>query len=378
MLNRDITDAVRHDLDSKIVLLSGPRQCGKTTLARSLFSEHEYLNYDFPSHRLAIERRTWNRQTPLLVLDELHKKRDWKRWLKGIFDVEGVRPRLLVTGSARLDMARRAGDSLAGRYFGFRLYPLDHAELAGQMGAEEVHRRLRMCGGFPEPFTVGDSQHYHRWHRTHLDIILRQDLIELEQIRDVMGIQTLVELLKERVGTPVSFASLARDLERDAKTVKHWIGVLESLYVVFTVAPLSKSIARAIRKEPKIYFYDVGMLSDRPAAQLENIVALSLRKELHRLEDTEGRDTKLHYLRTTDGQEIDFVIQIDKRKAVMVEVKTADVSPSPAFRHFARSLPSARGVQLVESVEREHSYPSGLEIRDLCRWLTSLPKELAA
>ena len=376
MVQRHLAEAIRRDVDRKIVLLSGPRQCGKTTLARSLFAGHDYLNFDHPEHRMAIQRRTWDRKLPLLVLDELHKKSDWKRWLKGIYDVEGNRPRLLVTGSARLDVSRRAGDSLAGRYFHYRLFPLDHAEMAGQMPLEEVDRRLRECGGFPEPFMQGSAGEYQRWQRAHLDVILRQDLIEMEQVRDVVSIQTLVQLLRERVGTPVSYASLARDLERDAKTVKQWIAILENLYVVFSVAPFHRSLARAIRKEPKIYFYDVGQLRDRPAAQLENIVALSLKKELSRREDALGESCGLFYLRTIDGQELDFLVQRGGEPSLMIEVKSGDAAPARGFGHFAPRLPGTKGLQLVDALDREHSYPSGLEVRRLARWLSELPTHL--
>jgi hypothetical protein len=157
----------------------------------------------------------------------------WKRWLKGIYDTEGVRPRLLVTGSAKLNTYKKVGDSLAGRYFQYRLHPFDLKEVKSSYTPEEAFARLWNCSGFPEPFIDGTQIFYHRWRRSHLDIILRQDLIDIQTVRDIKAIEDLIELLKNNVGSTVSYANLARALEKDAKTVKRWLQLLEDLYVIF-------------------------------------------------------------------------------------------------------------------------------------------------
>ncbi len=100
-------------LADKIALVTGPRQCGKTTLARMLESDYQYINYDSAEHRQVLRDKSWDRQRALIIFDELHKRHGWKAWLKGICDVEGLPPALLVTGSARLDAFRKTGDSLA-------------------------------------------------------------------------------------------------------------------------------------------------------------------------------------------------------------------------------------------------------------------------
>lgn len=369
---RSTEGPIRDDLESRIVLLSGPRQTGKTTLSKQLFDRFDYFNHDLAAHRLAIKERSWDRATDLVILDELHKMRRWKAWLKGIYDVEGVRPRLLVTGSARLDVSRRVGDSLAGRFFQHRLHPLDLKELDGIVPAAEAFETLMRVGGFPEPFLSGTDRFYRRWRRSHIDIILRQDLIDLEAVRDVQAVETLVELLRRRVGSPVSMSSLARDLERDSKTVKRWVTLLENLYVVFRVTPYHRNVARSLLKEPKLYFYDTGLVQGDDGARLENLVACALHKELHRIEDTEGQKTRLHYLRTKDKREIDFAVSVEDRITSMIEVKTADDQPGKAFGYFAGFLPGVRKLQLVSRLEREKTYPDGTEVRGLVPCLTNL------
>jgi uncharacterized protein len=373
MIARDLVAPIRRDLDERIVLVSGPRQSGKTTLSRSLGLEHDYFNYDAAPDRLRLMERSWDRSKPLVIFDELHKMRAWKAWLKGIYDTEGVRPRLLVTGSARLDTYRRAGDSLAGRYFRHRLHPLDLAEVRGQLSPEDALERMLRLGGFPEPFLGGEERFYKRWRQTHTDIIIRQDLIELETVKDIRGIETLVELLRHRVGSPTSFASLARDLERDAKTVKRWLELLESLYVVFRVSPWHRNVARSLLKEPKYYFYDTGAVLSGDGGRFENLVACALLKSLHRIEDVDGDRTTLRYLRTKDGHEVDFFVAIEGRPPVLIETKWADAEPTRAFAYFERAFRGTRRLQLVRKLGgSDRTHPNGDEVRSAAHWLASL------
>lgn len=371
-MERSLAQPILHDLDERIVLLSGPRQSGKTTLSLMLFEKYDYFNYDLAEHRLALNEKNWDRTTEAVIFDELHKKRDWKRWLKGVVDTEGVRPRLLVTGSAKLDLIRKMGDSLAGRYFQHRLHPLDIKELCGELPAEEALDRLMRMGGFPEPFLRGSERFYKRWRRSHLDIILRQDLLDLEAVRNIQAIETLVELLKHRVGSPVSYNSLARDLERDSKTIKRWLTLLENLYVIFRVAPYHRNIARSLLKEPKFYFYDTGLVLSGEGAKLENLVACALKKELDRVEDQHGDAARLHYLRTRDGRELDFAVVVEDRIRDLIEVKLADPQPSRAFRQFGQFVPEAGKVQVVRDLDRDRTYPDGLEVRAAAQWLRTL------
>ncbi|MFP4385064.1 MAG: ATP-binding protein [Spirochaetia bacterium] len=371
-MRRLLQEQIQKDLQRKIVIITGPRQAGKTTLAKMVNGEYDYLNYDYAEHRAAFKEKSWDRNKDTLILDELHKMKNWKSWLKGVYDVEGIPPSLLVTGSARIDTFRKAGDSLAGRYFLYHLHPFDIKEVRNEIEPEEAFERIMHYGGFPEPFLENDERFYLRWRKTHSDIILKHDLVDLESVKNITAMETLAELLKKRVGSPVSYANLARDLECDAKTVKRWLSLLENLYVVFAVRPYHKNIARSILKEPKYYFYDTGQVKSGEGGKLENLTACALKKEVDYIEDSLGLNIGLHYLRTKEGREIDFAVVPESGRPLLIEVKTGDDSPSKAFNHYTKFFDECGKIQLVRKLSREKTFPDGTEIRHLVPWLAEM------
>ena len=344
-------------------MLTGPRQCGKTTLSRMLNPDHQYINYDYAEHRMLLMEKGWDRSKALVIFDELHKMDRWKAWLKGVYDVEGMPPALLVTGSARLDAFRKTGDSLAGRHFQFRLHPVDLKEAVTQteLSRDEIFTRLMTVGGFPEPFLKGTRAYYNRWKRSHVDLILKEELLTLTSIRDIQSIETLIELLRARVGSPVSANSLARVLQKSTNTIRHWLKLLEDLYVIFKLAPYHKNIARSLLKEPKYYFYDNGMVQGDEGIRLENLVACALLKEVQRAQDVDGADLSLQYLRTRDGNEIDFLVASEKEPVQLVEVKWKDARLSSSFKKFLPEKPLSR-IQVVGELAQSKSYPAGERI----------------
>ncbi len=373
-MKRYLDTYIKEALSDKIVLLTGPRQTGKTTLSKQLYPIYDYLNYDAVEDRVQLRQKSWDRSKPLIIFDELHKMKEWKRWIKGVYDKEGLTPKIIVTGSAMLNTYKKVGDSLAGRYFQFQLYPLDIKEITHfypEINTQAAFDRLWHCGGFPEPFLKNSETYYKRWRKSHLDIILRQDLLDIQSVRDIQSIETLVQLLKSRVGANVSYASLARDLERDINTIKRWLQLLENLFIIFRVTPYHKNIARSLLKEPKYYFYDIAQV-EGDGAKLENMVALSLKKELNFLEDTEGSKNQLHYLRTKEGKEIDFLTLIDNKPTHMIEVKMSDETPSPAFNHYLSLIKNVKCIQLVKQCHREKTFPNGVEVRSLIDWLAMM------
>lgn len=363
---------IRADLVKKIVLVSGPRQAGKTTLAKMIGPSFDYFNYDSAEHRLALMEKSWDRAKSLVIFDELHKMKEWKSWLKGVYDTEKMPPSLLVTGSAKLDSYRKVGDSLAGRFFQYRLHPLDLKEIQlilqpANMGA--VLDQLLVVGGFPEPFLESSESFYKRWKRSHLDIILRQDLVDLEKITQIQAIETLIELLRGRVGSPISYSSLAGDLQCSDKTVKKWLTILENMYVIFKVTPFHKNIARSLLKAPKYYFYDTGQVLGDKGLKLENLTACALLKEIHRQADCFGEMFTLHYLRSKEKHEIDFLVTGDNSCPLLLEVKWGDDNPGKNLRRFGAYFPKSRKVQIVKELEREKTYPDGIEVRRAHSWL---------
>lgn len=367
-MNRSIQKCLIKDLDSKIVLLSGPRQVGKTTVSKELYQNYEYLNFDSSEDRKIILSQSWSRKTDLVILDELHKKPKWKSWIKGIYDKEQIRPRLLVTGSARLDIFKKGGDSLAGRHFHHRLHPFSVAELRGQMAPEVCLDRLLRLGGFPEPFLSDSEEFAKRWRSTHIDRILKEDLLELEQVRNIKLVELLTDLLADRVGSPINYSALARDLEISPHTVKKWIGILESLYVVFVVPTYTKKINRSILKEPKIYFYDTGRVKNEVSARLENVVALSLLKKLHAGQDQRGERSQLYYVRDKERREVDFLTLIDGKIIDLVEVKTSDMALSRQLTHFNVRLKPLSPAQVVLNTSREATQKN-ISIYKAADWL---------
>ena len=349
LMKRYLTNYIFNDLKEKIVFLSGSRQVGKTTLSKQLSPSYVYLNYDSSSDRKIIRSEEWSRDTQLVIFDEIHKMKKWKSWIKGIYDTENLAPSILVTGSARLETYKKGGDSLAGRYFSFRLHPLTIKEICEYLNEEpkSALEKLIRFGGFPEPYLKNSEKFAKRWRRTHTDTIIREDLLDLEKVRDIKSIEIMIDLLKSRVGSTTSFSSLANDLQVSIHTVKHWLQILENLYVIFPVRPYHQNIARSILKESKYYLYDTGAVEGDIGAKLENLVACSLLRELHFIEDTTGSKVSLNYIRDREKHEVDFLIVVDNKPVYMIEVKVKDDNFSPSLFRFYKYLKKTKPVQIV-------------------------------
>ena len=371
-MQRSLQDKIKVDLDRKIVLLSGPRQVGKTTMAKALYPDtSEYFNMDSPEHRLLIRKQAWRRDCDLVIFDELHKVKKWKNWIKGVYDTEGVRPRLLVTGSSRLDVYRKGGDSLAGRFYSYRLHPFSVAEVKEEYPADTALEQIMRLGGFPEPFLKGSEEGAKRWRRSHVDRILREDLWDIASVRNVRGLETLVELLRHSVGSTISYESLARDLQVSPHTVKQWISMLESLYILFLVTPYSRNIGRSLLKQPKIYFYDTGFVKEDEGARFENAVACALLKRLHFLEDTAGEKCALHYLRDKGKREVDFLTVRDGKPEWLIESKLADTEVA-SLKHFSGFfIKKIEPILLVKNLKRE-LFLEGISVKKAGGWLRNL------
>lgn len=346
---RYITTHIKRDLEKKMVFLGGPRQTGKTTLGKHLLESirGRYFNFDDDLDRKRVLNRQWSDSEPLLVFDELHKYPHWKRWIKGIYDTEGDKHQMMVTGSARLDVYRKDGDSMVGRYHAWRLHPFSLSEPQPGISLVDSLQRLMSVGGFPEPFLDNDETSARRWRRARWDRILRDDLRDLEMVRNIQTIERFAEILKTRVSSLVVLNHIAQDLEVAQKTLKHWLELLERMYLVFSIRPLTQKIARAIHKPPKVYFFDNMDVEGDEGARFENLVATHLLKRNHYLEDRDGHRYELHFIRDKDGREVDFAVTKNKVIIELWEAKLTDEKPSRSLLYYAEKLKISHAYQVV-------------------------------
>lgn len=351
-MRRQQEQAILRDLAKKMAFIVGPRQAGKTWLAKRIakyFPQAVYLNYDSSTDRDMIHAGSWHQNTDLLVLDELHKMPQWKNYLKGLYDTKPDSLAILVTGSARLRAFTQAGDSLAGRYFAHHLLPLSLAELQ-QLNQPIDIDRLITRGGFPEPYLANNDIDAKRWRQEYINSLITVDVLDFENIGNIKALRLIVDLLHRRVGSPVSYQSLAEDVNISPMTVKKYIDVLEALYIVFRITPYSKNIARSLLKEPKIYFFDTGLVSASQGAALENAVAVSLLKHCYAKRDYLAETVNLHYLRTKDGLEVDFALADEQQVTQLIEVKVSDGNLSKPLSSFHEkyNIPATQVVKTLQ------------------------------
>ncbi len=385
---RYLTSHIVDDLNDKMVFVGGPRQVGKTTLCRNFiaasFGNHAYFNWDNRSDRKAIMAASWPGDAELLIFDELHKYRQWKGLIKGEYDKLKDRFKFLVTGSARLDLYRKGGDSLQGRYHYYRLHPFTLAEIEGipynhsilgelllkQDFHQDALNTLDSFGGFPEPVIMQSKRQLRRWHNEKLERMFREDILDVQSIRDVGNMKLLSDILPSKVGSLLSLNSLREDLEVSHRAVTHWMAILEAFYYHFRIYPYTTNKIRSLKKEPKLYLWDWSEVEDE-AARFENLIASHLLKFVHFIVDHEGYKAELHYLRDVDKREVDFLITINNKPWFAVEVKLNDTALSPGLLYFGNRLAIPYLYQVVKK-DKTDTLEKGVRIISAGKFLAGL------
>ena len=371
MIKRYIEKNIKEDLKEKMVFVSGPRQVGKTTMAIHLAKEiypasYAYLNWDNAGDRKQMIHGLWQANKKLFILDEIHKYRKWKSYVKGEYDKHKELFNILVTGSARLDIYRKGGDSLQGRYHAFRLHPLSVSEIEGNKAKNFIPFKelyfdsayyntfasLYQFGGFPEQFYKQSERDLRRWHLERVDRLIKEDIRDVENLRDLSAMHVLVRLLPERVGSLFSLNSLREDLQVAHKTMASWVEILEKFYYHFRIYPLKNKLHGALRKEPKLFLWDWSEIKDE-GAKLENMVAGHLLKFCHYLTDVEGYRAGLHFLKNKQKQEVDFLVTVDNKPWFCVEVKKSVERNISSLKYFGAGLKIPYMYQVVDARDKD-------------------------
>jgi len=351
-----------------MVFVGGPRQVGKTTLAKKILANNEgYLNWDIPEDRERILQRQFY-ATPLWVFDEIHKYHLWRNYLKGIYD-KNPQQQVLVTGSARLDYYRFSGDSLQGRYHYLRLHPLSLAEL--QTTTQDDLMALLNLGGFPEPFFSASAVEAKRWSREYRNRLVNEDLRQLENVKDIGNIELLMLRLTDLVGSPLSINSLREDLQLSHGTVSEWIKIFERLYAIFRIPPFGAPKIRAVKKEQKHYHFDWTLIQNM-SLKFENLVACALLKWVHYRQDAFGEDIELNYFRDIDGREVDFVLVVNKKPITLIECKWDDVPISPALKYLKLRFKDCEAWQITATGKKDFVDALGIRATPAINFLANL------
>jgi predicted AAA+ superfamily ATPase len=354
----------------QMAFVSGPRQVGKTTTCRALADQ--YFSWDVPEHSrliaggvdavaVAVRLTDLREAPPVIVFDELHRYPRWKSFLKGFFDLHERECRVVVTGSSRLDVYRRGGDSLMGRYFLYRMHPVSVGELLhprpnvdkvldppSEPDSEQWDTLLRF-GGFPEPFLAGNDRFARRWQALRQTQLIREDARDLTRVQELPLLEILARLLAKRSGSQLVIAGLARDTSVAPNTAKSWVGILCSLHHGFLVRPWSKNVSSSLRKEPRWFLRDWAVVGDE-GARFETFVACHLLKAVETWTDLGLGRFELFYLRDKQKREVDFLVARDGAPWFLVEAKTSDRRLSPSLAYFQKQTQAPHAFQVVRDL----------------------------
>lgn len=332
-LVRYLNPAVQEWKSQRMVFIGGPRQVGKTFLAKEFLKSPDcYLSWDDLEDREKLRQHKFPPEFKLMVFDEVHKYARWRTLLKGLYDKKHLNQQFIVTGSARLDHFRKGGDSLFGRYHYLRLHPFSVSEVVNEFGNRSLEKLLKY-GGFPEPLFKQNDSFSKIWRRERVARVIQQDLRDLTNLKDYSLLEVLADAIPALVGSLLSIKSLAEDLEKSPHTIKNWIEILESVYLCFRILPYGPPRIKAMKKQAKIFLWDWSAVENH-GPRFENLVACHLLKFCHFVEDTQGDLMELRFIHDQVGREVDFVVLKNKKPLFAVEVKAGDRDLSSGVRYF--------------------------------------------
>ena len=368
--------AFSEDWGRQMRFIVGPRQSGKTTLAKlKLEKERSEKLYYLWDLRLIRERYKDNelfftadsvpnsKNKQWICFDEIHKYPEWKNILKAVFDQTHDYYNFIITGSAKMNIMKKVGDSLAGRYFTFHLYPLTLSEICspGQSvkvltaeefifsafentGDHDSITSLLEYNGFPEPFLSQNKRFLKKWQNDYIEAVIKEDISALTMISEREKIFDLYNILPEMVGSPVSESSLAAHIQVSPPTIKNYLKKLEDFYLAFSISPYSKNIKRSLLRARKYYLYDWGKIRD-PGARFENYLACELNARISSWSDATGENYQLFYVKDKQKKETDFLIVKGTVPWLLFESKLSDNTVS---KHHYDTAEAFGGIPMVQ------------------------------
>ena len=369
MKERYLKKQVIKDLSRKMVFIAGPRQVGKTHFSKHLPGGKEgYMNWDSDLGRDRILDKNFPNST-LWLFDEIHKYKKWRNYLKGIYDTKENTQKILVTGSAKLDLYSYGGDSLQGRYHLLRMNPLSFAEIGGS--SVNDLKELYHLNGFPEPFYSSSKNEANRWSLEYRKKIVREEVRTLEKVEDLVTMELLLKILPTRVSAPLSINSLREDLNVAHATVTKWCNILEKLYSFFRITPYGYKLSRAVKKEKKHYHYDWNVVTNE-GARFENMVACHLKKWVDYQEDCFGEELQLQYFKNTENKEIDFLITEGNVVKKIIECKLSDESVSSTLVYLKAKHMNAEAWQISLNGKKDFLTKEGIRVAPAVELLKTL------
>ena len=365
----------------QMLFLMGPRKAGKITVCQSIakiYPDTYYYSWDNEEHKelilsgiqkfahhCKITQQTEN--TPIVILDEIHKYKDWKNFLKGLYDTYPKKAHLIITGSARLDVYQKSGDSLMGRYLYYRFYPLSIAEVIYEDNIPEIFRKPKQIseesfsnllnfGPFPDPFFEADEQFYLRWKNLRNQQLFKEDVRDITKVQELDGIAILAKMIQNQSGQLINYSALSKKIRVSDHTIKNWLSILTNLYYCFSIKPYSQNISKSLIKGPKYYLLDWSLCQDK-GALAENFIASHLIKAINFYNDHGLEEFELFFIRTKDQREVDFLITMNQAPWILIEVKNSIKEPlSKNLIYFKKQLNPKYSLQVALDGEYIDAY----------------------
>ncbi|PIP61669.1 AAA family ATPase [Candidatus Roizmanbacteria bacterium CG22_combo_CG10-13_8_21_14_all_38_20] len=386
---RYLTESIKRDLKNRMVFLGGPRQVGKTTLSKEFANTYYpgnsiYLNWDERDDRKRIINYEIIGEEKLVILDEIHKMDGWKNWIKGLYDKYNTTHKFIVTGSARLDIKIKGGDSLFGRYHYHVLHPLTLTEIVGQNKPPELMSPLKFStdktqeylqkllnqGGFPEPYTAKSQIYWKRWNKERIQRVLKDDILSIKDINKLGKSELMLDLLPTKIGSLFSANSVAQDLQISPVTVASWLETYINFYYIFQIRTYATKKVTTLRKATKLYLWDwAGGINE--GVRYENLIASHLYKLVDYINNTSGEVASLSYLRDRESREVDFAVTVNDKIWFVVEAKLKHKGIASNLRYFVEreNIPQAYQVVLEPGVDYKKD---NIRVISAERFLTAL------